>query len=365
MKKFFLLAFLPLACGVNFFLAQDPSLQMLITKRIRANSPPAWALAQLKEDFAPFQSKKITREMLDEMMQKDAAQKGAAFLVRYQIKNNRVSMSCYDNAHPHGHMEDVRKALELLTQCTTLPDLDFVLCVGDGPTIRDLPAPLFAFAKNCSDNGVVLIPDYEALTKAEFFLSHIKEGGKKYPWKQKFPKAVWRGATSGAVVNGENFLALPRSQVVAQSLRLPHLIDARYNHLCQCENPEEIRNKYPQFFGKLMKIYKHLQYKYQILVDGNTCAYSRAYWQLFSNCLIFKHTSPNVQWFYKGLEPNVHYIPLRADCSDLAEKIEWAIQHDEEAQKISQNAHHFAKKNLMPEDIYYYLYLALTEYAKF
>ncbi len=108
----------------------------------------------------------------------------------------------------------------------------------------------------------------------------------------------------------------------------------------------------------------HLKYKYQLLIDGNSCAYSRAYWQLFSNCAILKQSSPNLQWFYGLLKPYVHYIPLQNDLSDLPEKILWSKDHDKEVRKIISNAQMLAQENLKQADLYYYLYLVLHEYSK-
>lgn len=45
---------------------------------------------------------------------------------------------------------------------------------------------------------------------------------------------------------------------------------------------------------------------------------------------MLKHDSIYYEHFYKQLQPWVHYIPFKADLSDLLEKIQWARDHDEE-----------------------------------
>lgn len=58
--------------------------------------------------------------------------------------------------------------------------------------------------------------------------------------------------------------------------------------------------------------------------------------------------------FYSDLKPYVHYIPIKADLSDLVEKVRWAKSHDEEARKIGAQARKYAVNNLLPKDIFCY-----------
>ena len=115
---------------------------------------------------------------------------------------------------------------------------------------------------------------------------------------------------------------------------------------------------------KTMSIEDHMQYKYQILVDGNSAPWTRGFWQLHCNSLIFKQTSNYIQWYYSLLEPYVHYIPFDYDCADLIEKIEWAKQNDEKAQEIIKNANFIAENCLKYSDLLLYLYWVITKYAQ-
>jgi hypothetical protein len=44
--------------------------------------------------------------------------------------------------------------------------------------------------------------------------------------------------------------------------------------------------------------------------------------------------------------------------------IDWAKEHDDLSKQISQNGTDFILNNLMFDDIYHYLYLALIQYAE-
>jgi hypothetical protein len=54
-------------------------------------------------------------------------------------------------------------------------------------------------------------------------------------------------------------------------------------------------------------------------------------------------------WFKQYLEPMVNYVPIKYDLSDLAEKLEWLVAHDDEAKSIAQRALHLATTIFTPE----------------
>jgi hypothetical protein len=256
--------------------------------------------------------------------------------------------------------------LREILSVVAIPDVDFVISFIDCADRASFAAPVFAFAKDRSLNEeIILMPDFEALEGTERLLKEVKKGIAKYPWEKKISQAFWRGAMTGIpLFEAENFLKPPRSQLIALSQVHPEWLDARYSCVTQTHEPEKIREMFGQYFGEGVSISEHLAYKYQLLVDGNSCAYSRAIWQLFSNCLTFKQDSPNVQWYYRAIQPWVHYIPVQSDFSDLIEKLRWAEAHEELAEAIVKRAQGFAKKNLKKSDIRHYLVLLLKAYAK-
>jgi Glycosyl transferase family 90 len=71
------------------------------------------------------------------------------------------------------------------------------------------------------------------------------------------------------------------------------------------------------------------QYKYQINIDGTVAAYRLPY-LLGGDSVVLKQDSKYYEFFYKQLRPYVHYIPVKADLSDLLQQIQWAKDHDQE-----------------------------------
>ena len=69
------------------------------------------------------------------------------------------------------------------------------------------------------------------------------------------------------------------------------------------------------------------QYKYQVNVDGTVAAYRLPY-LLAGDSVVLKQESQYYEFFYKRLVPYKHYIPIKADLSDLLDRIQWAKDHD-------------------------------------
>lgn len=95
------------------------------------------------------------------------------------------------------------------------------------------------------------------------------------------------------------------------------------------------------------------QYKYQINIDGTVAAYRLPY-LLAGGGMVLKQDSPYYEHFYSQIEAWKHFVPVARDLSDLVEKVQWALEHDEEVQRIAQNAQHFANEQLLPQHIICY-----------
>ena len=102
--------------------------------------------------------------------------------------------------------------------------------------------------------------------------------------------------------------------------------------------------------------------KYFIVVDGNSWAF-RMITSLGSNSVVFYNGIFTV-WFSRLIKPFVHYVPFKADFSDLTEKLEYAKNHDEEMKKIAENAKKFIEEFITPDTVSCYLALLFIEYLE-
>ncbi|CAH0527251.1 glycosyl transferase family 90 [Vibrio hippocampi] len=140
----------------------------------------------------------------------------------------------------------------------------------------------------------------------------------KRAFKDKKPMAVWRGIGKKR-----------HRQVVIQQY---------YQHpLCDIGQTKPI-NGDPWEKG-FLSIEQQLEYKYLVSIEGNDVA-SGLKWAMSSNSLVLMAKPKFETWFMEGrLEPNVHYAEVKADYSDLIEKMEYYNEHPEAAEAIIANAH--------------------------
>ena len=305
--------------------------------------PPAWMHEQIKADLAPFSPMDVSVKAIDRAW---SVHHQEWELLRVRIKNNRLSLLCH--CPDAFRISYLKGGLEALLRWTALPDVDFLLSLSDSLDGISPEVPIFTFANNPTlSSRVVLMPDREALSGRYWkFHRSVQKGNLIFPWEKKIEQCSWRGMMTGGQFTPLNFLSFPRSQAISLSLENPDWLDAKYVASAQQKKGFE---EYRSYFGHPMSIEEQIQYKYQLLIDGNSCAYSRAYWQLFSNCLLFKQQSDAVQWYYRALLPFVHYVPVGRDLSNLLEALSWAKSHDE---------------NLSIEKVFQYMYLLILEYSK-
>lgn len=335
-----------------------------IFRRIKEEPPPQWMLEQINEDLAPFYESGVSSGGLDQLMLQDSANGSPRLLERVRILNNQVEMTHHSSTHPAASPRTgiVVGAIKKLAQWLMLPDVDFIVTMHDSLDHQELSVPVFAFAKNPNYSPmIILIPDFEALGGRDETIRKVHEANTKYPWSLKMSRAVWRGSRTGGDFTLSNFLEFPRSKAITVSLMFPKLVDARF--LTPDQNDAQL-GAYPNYFGNSLSIKDHIKYKYQLLIDGNSCAYSGSFWRLFSNCVILKQSSDSIQWYYRVLQPNIHFLPVNSDMSNLVDVIQWAMMHDKEAKQMSEQAQAFANENLTDFRILQYLYHLLLGYAK-
>lgn len=100
---------------------------------------------------------------------------------------------------------------------------------------------------------------------------------------------------------------------------------------------------------KYISLPDHTEYKYLLDVQGR--GYSgRVKLLLFSSRPLFYVERECEEYYSKDLKPFIHYIPIKADLSDLEEKFDWAEANYKKATEIAENALNYAKQNLKTEN---------------
>mmetsp|Transcript_4253 Transcript_4253/g.6342 ORF Transcript_4253/g.6342 Transcript_4253/m.6342 type:complete len:502 (+) Transcript_4253:55-1560(+) len=162
------------------------------------------------------------------------------------------------------------------------------------------------------------------------WVSKFQQNDKQYPWSNKSNNAVWRGSTTydGYQYNQLPLNETPRGQLVKKSMEHPELIDAGFTRLIQkFENDKKAERE--TSVSKGMSMSDMMKYKAIIDIDGNNWS-SRFGPLLCMNSVVIKIDPDFIEYFYKDLQPMVHYIP--ATLQNLTQAVEYAIDKDNERQ---------------------------------
>jgi len=204
---------------------------------------------------------------------------------------------------------------------------------GDAPSVAN-------FAPSAFLSNVTLLPD------THFFKSrgYIKIGEiattSLAPWSERSDGIVWRGGAFG-----QGYLSfaeqMARNPATYQRIRLAHLakgseVDFRF---VEHEFTRDIIVPMLKsgLMGERIPEPSWVNRKYAIDIDGFTNAWSNFFIRMKLGCCVFKVNSQfgYKQWYYDRIEPFKHYIPVKADLSDLFEQIDWARTHPAECEQIA------------------------------
>jgi len=92
-----------------------------------------------------------------------------------------------------------------------------------------------------------------------------------------------------------------------------------------------------------LSITGHLAYKFILALEGNDVA-TNLKWIMSSNSIAVMPMPTYETWFMEGtLLPDYHFICIKNDYSDLEEKLQFYIDHPEEAETIVKQANAYVK----------------------
>jgi len=210
--------------------------------------------------------------------------------------------------------------------------------------------------RNPDSLKAIPIPDFhiQQSSYTEVFASIATARG-QYPFDRRQRKAFWRGSLSGPQhATRENIQSFPRYKVLDVARTVPSMIDARltnYDDIATRDRDGKIRAHLRQRFGELAAHVPEpglMAHRYAISIDGAVAAWRRVPVILAAGCvLLLQHQWK--QFFYPGLLPWKHYVPIQTDVSDLLDKYAWLEDHPAEAEAIASTGHAFAMRFLTPD----------------
>lgn len=213
-------------------------------------------------------------------------------------------------------------------------DTEFYFEPGDVTHIP--PIPTFVKSRPISDNNQNAI-----LLKLDS-VRHFYIYPDKLAYNEKKDRLIWRGAAH-------------------QPQRIQFLEKHHAHPLCDvgCVHQKSAQKPYHANF---MSVPEQLQYKFILSIEGNDVA-TNLKWILASQSLCFM-TAPKFEtWLMEGrLIPNVHYVHLEDDYSDLDEKLHYYQAHPEAAQAIIREANAYMQPFFNPLSERITSYLVMEKY---
>jgi len=207
----------------------------------------------------------------------------------------------------------------------------------DKERTKDNPYLIIALCtRGIRDDRILYLPldDYSHVHGVNYHVDSLTTNS--IPWESRIPTAYWRGGVSGG--------SYPTIRTdFIQKFCDSKNIDARF--LRRWATPDRIGPislDDPRIFDEERDINDHMRHKYIFIIDG-ACIASALQWVFASGSVPILVTHPeNEYWFRRFLVPGIHCVVVSYDLSDVEEKVQWLIDHDEEARAIAQNAREFS-----------------------
>ncbi len=321
---------------------------------------------------------------------------------KYKFNINRINLdpnfwfanNCilrYENPINEGENNYAQLKSMFLTLCATkqIPDMEFFINRRDFPILtRDgtepynniygdnVPLKSYKFNKYipilsmCSSDRFadVAIPTHEDWARVMsfeniFFPQKCRNYNFKFNhnWEEKKNLAVFRGSNTGCGYNLNNNSRLKLAKLGVEygpktgnkqlldvgitnwNLRIRKNKDSEYLQIPNVGDLELVAKLTPE---------QQSNYKYVINIDGHVSAFRLSLELNMGSCILLVESMEKWKlWFSDILEPYVHYVPIKADLSDLIDKIKWCQKNDDRCKMIAGNALKFYNKYLTKKGI--------------
>ncbi|KAH9812415.1 glycosyl transferase family 90-domain-containing protein [Melampsora americana] len=248
-------------------------------KRCEKNFPNLFYELERVVKFYKESKKKVTLDQLDEAMKVGHA--------RVLIYENRVYIKEYKGG-PGKRTEALLNSIQeaVITSPELIPNIEFVVKTVDAPTGDDTKLPLWVLDRTSDQEDVWLTPDYGFYSWPEPKVGGMievrdkcKEVEKKVQWKDKIPKAFWRGA----------ILVKLREQMI---------------EISKGHEWNDIKPLVWQHLDGLLKTpEEHCQYQYLIHVEGYAYSGRLKYLQMCRSVIV-SHEMKFIQHFHHLLDSN-------------------------------------------------------------
>ncbi|CAK9055472.1 unnamed protein product [Durusdinium trenchii] len=275
------------------------------------------------------------------------------------------------------------------------PDVFFVLSVHDEALLeksRSKPLPLLSglttvahwdipvpgqtwFESSGGISSQTVLQDF-ALWESVDFQSSLEA---TYPWSERSQRGFFRGHDWGSGNAFTEFLASRPPESCIRSSDVSRSFGYRRWYAALAEGelaewldvgltgaPDFVKKEHPkQRYVPPVSLPEHAKHKYLLHLDG-TAASNRFLKLLLMGSVVLKQDSVYEEYFYKDLQPYVHFVPFARDrCStaNLTATLQWLRTHDADARAIARAGQRVAREELGRRGAMCYWQKMLASYA--
>jgi hypothetical protein len=250
-------------------------------------------------------------------------------------------------------------------------NLTIPICLADATDIPFQEIPALAFSKAAFSSNIPIPSINNILGYTENSIVNYADK----PFFSKDDGLCFVSSITGSTDTDEAVKNNQRLQVAAKmGYSLPGLCRLIKPPKIDPQEYEEILQRVTCMFPSLPKsiflderysLPEQLKYKYQICVDGHSCAWARLPWQMLSNSVVLKIRNPRVsweEWYYPLLNPSRHFLEI--DLEDLEEAYNFLQSHPDVQHDLAYSGREFVETYLtqdVAEKVFLYTLLLLSE----
>ena len=333
-----------------------------------ARTLETWVEAELR----PWRACTLDRIAIEQRLREEARRNGQVCLFR--IRDGTVEFAPFTILHrayllDPRHSGGARAHLYLRHLRDVVQSFDVRGSALIGVFVADLhlprpQAPVFCYQKPAGARGL-LLPDVDLLSD-----DYCRAGDGRYddpiPFAAKRPQAIFVGATTGTdVLTRERVASGANARLdAAQFFRDREDVIFHLPDIVQCDGPEtRAAIAALDVGGRRWSWAEQRAFRYLLSMDGNGATCSRVAAALHGHQVLAKYASPNMLYYFHGLRPWCHYVPINAH-GDVIDMIEEAVTARALHGDIARRSHRFARRFLTRQPIMHYSALLLSAYIR-
>ena len=231
----------------------------------------------------------------------------------------------------------------VLTVVAGAPGLQGAELVADISDGEDSGPGLISFCSR--DPDAILIPDHVYLRTGGYAAERALARANVMDWDERSDRITWRGQNTGAGLSSKPHLSVNDPELNARvrlclALKDVPGTDVKLSDVTHGTDiaVDRARLENAGIVGSFVSSINWHSFKFAIDIDGHSNAWSNLFTRLLTGCCVLKVASAAGyrQWYYGDLEPFVHYVPVKADLSDLHDMIAWCRVHPAECRRIAE-----------------------------